>query len=1408
MDRAGFQQLLVNHGIDIYWPRGYRQDIDQLSAKTEIAVQLLADFARLRIGTTEIRIDRRSTDELRRAADSGSLLVVGEPGAGKSGALYDLVDKLREDGRDVVFLSVDRLDASSLGNLRTELGLEHDVTDVLRNWAGRLPGFLVIDALDAARAEASAQTIRDLIRVVLGESGRWHVIASVRKFDLRYSLALQDLFRGNPASDFRDSEFATVHHVSIPRLSGGELSQISSQSPELHSLINSAPPELSELLRVPLNVRLICGLLGEGVSVGSLAPIRTQLDLLDRYWAYWVIREDGQGDARESVLRGACEEMASARVLRVDRSKVATVESSSYLTQLLSANLLAEWQPLNATTPQRDVLAFSHHVLFDYAVARLLLRGHPTVLAERVEANPGLVLVIRPSLALHFRHVWMLDDSRQEFWLLSLRVAESSPTPEIGKIIGPSVATELAQEMGDLEPLCEALNDSSVPVRTAAESVFRHVVGALLTGRPASPVAGEEAGPWCELLVQVGESLRRELVYPVRTLLTAASEGMEHLTPAQYALVGVAGRRLLEFAWDGVSRDSAIALPALAVVCRTFATDPDAAERLLRRSLEPDHFRAYAHEELVRLARELEHVVPHAPAFVEHVYRTAFAHVEDSTAPTPMGGRILPLVSNRSQDYEAGLHSLAELFPRFLASSPVHAVRALIAVVGVHVSKELNGTLGATRADTFDVGGATARIAADYSRIWDAGDSFRHDNHLKMLDAFESRLEALAGGVEVSSETRDLVSLLVAENQFAAIWRRLIVVGAQHPRTVGELILPVASALPVLTNLDTRTPIGEYLKAVFTGLADADKARIEQAVMSVPDYLSERSDEAAEGIRNRLLGCLDGQQLVTAEAKEVLDALREADAVPANEPPFGFSGLRHVPYSEEDRLVDEGVPVDAEQNRRILTLSEPARTFAEQDLNAAPTQSAVDAVLPALQQLHGALAHAEETGVHAKQQENAWRHLAAACSCIAKSNELSCDSSAGDFARLVLVEASRSEYPVPDSVQDAQFEERPGWGPAARIEAAEGLILLARNPDCATPEVTEAVDRLSVDPVPAVRYQVARYLNVIYNTANELMWNILERLCREEQSRGVLQGVLGGPIARLAFPEHQDRVISLVRQIFDRVNEGTGSQEVRGLCTRLFTVLYVRRGDNACRDVIRGLIDDPVLWADEVHHVLSHLRAPMTHGSALTADPAEDAVRRRSVDLFLDLVRVAKMRLRDLETEHSDIGIDEWPEQDIEGCRSLANLLDNAGNQLFHTSGAFSRNRATSTSDRAESVVLATRFYQDVGSILDELADLGLPSLTHHLLETLEFVLPVDPPGVFLRIGRLVRAGQSGGYEYESMAADLIVRLVERYLAEYPELLRDNEQCRQTLLEVLDTFVSAGWPNARRLTYRMDEIFR
>src|SRR5262249_55819138 len=143
--------------------------------------------------------------------------------------------------------------------------------------------------------------------------------------------------------------------------------------------------------------------------------------------------------------------------------------------------------------------------------------------------------------------------------------------------------------------------------------------------------------------------------------------------------------------------------------------------------------------------------------------------------------------------------------------------------------------------------------------------------------------------------------------------------------------------------------------------------------------------------------------------------------------------------------------------------------------------------------------------------------LASACSRIVRMEEFSCTTSLGRFVQTTLLEASQHPDPEHHPEHDARYDEHLAWGsPAVRVAAAEGVVLLARHPTCAAPEVLQTIERLSIDPVPPVRFQIAARLNALYSTAPDCMWRIIEHLSHDEPSRGVLQELLSGPLGRLA----------------------------------------------------------------------------------------------------------------------------------------------------------------------------------------------------------------------------------------------------------------------------------------------------
>jgi hypothetical protein len=1394
--------------------RSHYTDVEKLRRHSASTLQALSDFSTIRVGERIIKIDRPSSAALREVAEEQSVVVVGEPGAGKSGVLYDLVDTYISENRDVVLLAVDKLEARSLGELRLELGLEHEFIDVLNNWPGEGPALLVVDALDAARSEASAQTFYDL---VAGLPVRWRVVASIRQFDLRHNVKLRKLFAGRPPSEFQSPEFYNLRHLNVPRLDVEEWKQIARQSPELAELVIKAGDRMRELLRVPFNVMLAGELLSGGLSVDELSPIETQIGLLDRYWRERVIRQDREGDAREALLLRAVEAMVRTRSLRANRREVANDPAHSRpLDDLLSSHILSEWEPEPGAPADRSVLTVAHHMLFDYAVACLLLRGTPQSFVARLEQEPETVMSIRPSIVMHFEHEWLRN--KDLFWDAVFRVIRSEQIPEIGKIIGPTAAVESAKSIDGFAPMVQALSSADVKRREIAEKALRHVTGALLVGATASPgsLSGPSAPAWAELMDQCTTEMRAATAYSVRPMLHALCDRPESLAEEQMRFAGRVARRLLGFALDQEERNSLLVISGIQVVCRTFGSDPEASAAVLRRCIEPRHVLQFGHEEIFRIANELERLIPLDPSLVEDIYQAAFTLNDDSQDKTEMGGsRIMPLSSTRRQDFGMGRYALAGKYKEFLKGSPLHATRALIAALGAYVEERHNQRPGrafveeSVEEESFEFDGREAVIRTDHSEIWDKGIAHQDDKPLRMLDAFQSYIEQINMDEGKADERRQILDLIVEENRAAVLWRRLLKIGAKFPLTLGHDLRSLGWSMPILLSFDTSRVAGDFLKALFGRMTPQERERVERSILSLPEAAGEGWWGNPEYARNRLLGCLSRESLVTTEAKTVLSELDAEKKVPANEPVFKTSGVISRPYTDEDYLRGQGVAVEDEQNRRIRALSAPAKEFATRHQNTAPTRREVDEVLPPLRTLYTALQTAEADGVHEGERDLAWGYLADACQAVAECEEISCETDVGSFIRAVLVEAAAYPQPTHNPENDEHFDKLQSWGsPAARIEAAGGIIRLARHGSCTDSALLETIECLSRDEMPAVRYQVAGRLTSLYETAPELMWTLTERISQEEKSRGVLQGLLHGTLQPLAG-HHPDRVTDCVRFIFERVRDGAGADEVRNGCASIFLGLHLWQNHPVCAQILDTIAADPAGYSVEAHQIALDVRKWLNVGPVETPERLKDAARLGSFKLLERILESTREGIRALEAKYSTTPSLPWSSEDQEAGSSLARLADSIGMQIYFASGAY---RDAPQDDEDEKVPIGiaerSRFLRESRRCLELLSDFGFASLTHHLLETLEYLLPLDPERVFLLVGRVVRAGKRGGYHYESMAVDLIVRLVERFIAEFRHILQENEECRRMLVEILDTFVEVGWPSARRLTYRLEDIFR
>jgi hypothetical protein len=383
----------------------HQRDVEKLRAHTANELDRLKDHRVLPLdnGIPLARSSCRAA--LLTAIADGQVLVVGEPGAGKTGVLLDLVAEYTSAGAPVVFISVDR--HAGVGNLRgleQDLRLDGALLDVLDLWPGSAHGILLIDALDASRGGPSENVFATLIDDAARRlSERWSVVASIRTFDLLNGVRYRALFAGSPPNTaFAHPKFGRLRHFVVPTLFADDLAEAATRSPKLKTLLAGAPPPLAALLCNVFNLSLAASLLQEGADAGSIGSVTTQSELIERYEDIRLAR-DGAVRAVKATLK----EMISQRRLAV---REVDVEHDGVKTVLAEGVLVRN----------DDLVRFAHHILFDHAAARYFLDwSNPERLFAQVGAEPGIGLILGPSIRFALQRMWRRDDAqRQVTWSL------------------------------------------------------------------------------------------------------------------------------------------------------------------------------------------------------------------------------------------------------------------------------------------------------------------------------------------------------------------------------------------------------------------------------------------------------------------------------------------------------------------------------------------------------------------------------------------------------------------------------------------------------------------------------------------------------------------------------------------------------------------------------------------------------------------------------------------------------------------------------------------------------------------------------------------------------------------------------------------------------------------------------
>jgi len=1397
LDQHALQEEFLRSGKLLQTVRSFQRDIEKLRSISQRAYNELKEKSCIFLDETHennLNIQRSSSAALIDAATTYPyLLVVGDPGAGKSGAIFDLVTKLKHTAQPYLLFLADQFEAASLPSLQQEIGLEHPIEAILENWPTS-PKFLIIDAMDAARTAESQATFRLLIKNKnLLETHHWKVIVSIRKFDLRYSDALRQIFRGTPPERvFVDSEFSKVSHINIPRLTNFELDSLARQHSKIHQFIQALQTDskLYELCKNLFNFKLIAQLLENDVEIDKLALFESRLELLDLYWNQVVIGNFSDSRARESVLAQLTNTMVSEQRMRVlDESSPI---SSGPLVYLLQRNVLSE-------SVQRSIkhLSFSHHIIFDYAIFRLFLMRLKDEDLINALSEPAKLLFIRPSLLMFFQDLWRQD--KENFWGISFQLQASSQASGIAKTIPAMTISESPYCLVDYHPLIFKLASPIETEMSIADEMLKHLIGALLVAKKNND--SFDILSWSQFIEVASRHERKEVFVHASQLLRLICQQAKNLPSSEPALqnAGISARRLLAWAWRQPEVNLFFSTEGIRNVCWTFHSNSTESDTLLRQAIRMPHIQQYGSKELFWIANGLKNFYEISPEFAKDLYIKVFEYTETSTEVSSIGppSQILGLHSTVKQDYEGVRYSLAKDFNSFLEKCPLEATEALIHIVSYYAQTEHHTKDEPIRDFYFK--GTTAKIAYDHSYIWDYGDTYDRDSAKKILISFENYILSLStsGNIELLYK---LLLFLTHNNVQAVLWKRLIEWGAKSPVAIGLFIKELTWTPELFIAPDTSYALGQLILILHPTLEREDRQKIEQTILSIPLYGAGILHEP-ERARNKFITCLIPENIQSEEIKELLNDPSQK-FIP-NTPLFSSSRFQPIDEDDEDYEFFFGTsrskksPEDQE-TVRLKQFNKDLQSMMSAYQSGSITHATLSIELPIkLGELFTFLKNFNHDTNTEGSLEQAWSNLTEGCFTLLANEDVSQLLQPNDLELIKKILLLSQGLPREEDWErvNKQFDESSLYSSTPLVSTTRAITFLVRHKlYMQDKDLLDAIQVFAQDPDPSIRYQLLSYLINIYRDHQNLFWEILEGFFQHETCIKVFYG-LNPWIINLA-KLHPNRIESMTEVLFNHIQPETSesSEKVRETCLFIHLWLYIfnnKRMSQFLGDSIQLLPQ----YSEEFRGLIFSLRKQLTN---------QEAGIQSKLKLFFKEVLsrlLASWQESLVQSDDSSTG--------LQIRTNIIGVADQIAAQFYFASENLVKSSKNSNlSENEPDINLPLQsLLEHIGEFLVELTTFRHPSIIHHLIELLENCIHVDPALVFHHLSYILGKSEGGGYEYEWQAKDTIIKILNKLFADHRYVLQDSAN-QASLIQILDLFVNAGWLEARELTYQLEEVLR
>ena len=1238
--------------------------------------------------------------------------------------------------------------------LQKELSYKGDLIEKLKSiTVSGKNAILLFDAFDAARDEQTRKRFLNLIGRAIRELVKWNVFVTVRTYDAMKSQELLDLF-GSPDDTEYQSEEILCRHFTIPPFSEDEILQVVDQIRCPKSIYKDGSQDFKDILAIPFNLWLLEKILKTSPDLPDFSQIHSEVQLLGLFWQRRIKNEKS-----EHFLQQIADKMVQERSLSVRIDKIDDVGlDEPVFDKLQSDEILAKV----SSTGKR--VAFSHNILFDYAISVLFIDDEPKYLESFISEDPSRPLFLRPSLTYFFTRLWYYDDSTS-FWKAFWHIFPSDQSVHlrlVARLIPTSVIANEAREIEQLAPLLEELGIYEKR-ETANEAVTR-----LLQALQTLPLKHDAL--WINFFDQVSLYLHVNFAWEVANFTSDILEGAPKTETSIIDACGRIGRRLLKWVWqerevsEGDWYDRFGGRWAVPIVAQTYHTNPEESRMLLKKILELPQEDNFPITFLSWLTRHVDKIWKHDPEFVTLIYRTVFHHNESSDAKTSLSSGVLAMTSTRRQDYSICRYRLIKHFPNFLRAKPLEATQAAILslnafIIHTHVVRYLKENVEPKDLiETFDFRGKSACFVRDHSEIWDAQKA--RAEPIKLANVLFEFITELAGSED--SRLDSLLDVFRDNVVVAFFWKRILKTASQFPKIFAPRFFELCIARPIQIRSETFYELGLFLKAAASEFTREQLLQIEESILAIPEG-TEDNRESLEMCRDQLLTQIPMNLLRTSEAKKIREELECEDSVPDNQPPVSFRTWSE-PVTEEKWLQSQGVDTTMPENQGLQRFSTPLNKFSSDWMNGVPTMEASKLILPQLQKAYTAIKDNTEAD---KEVMNSLWHKLAACVAILGQVANNLESESFAFCRQVLLEGAKHEEPKLNPQYDDHFDS-PGYSPCARHEAASGLLRFSfYQPDT---EILDAIETLANDAVPSVRMVTAMKLFLVYNKAPERFWHIMGNRAIHERNR-VVQKFLYYTLTRVVAreKENENKTTRVMAKLLEHTPPPTEGLEPSDSFIVLLMWLRINRQNPwAFKTIEDTYFKDPIRFANPLSRAVSEVVRDYVLPKHLETDEGRRRAKR-AIEWLGQVIDLVSDRIKGLYR----IAKEDNTEENVKRLHDTYNVIDEVITRLYFVV-VYKRDQSEEPVEEI-SDDLRREFYNEVKPLMQQVITFAqnpengimFAPTAHYFMQLLRSFLGCNPKEVLHLAAGVVKSSEQFGYTLDTLAVMEVVEFVEIVLADY-----------------------------------------